>query len=198
MFYKVIANTTCYLLWQISLAESGCIVWEAHPLLTRLILQLPHMFTTVGFPGQISEIFLKDFFSKNRYEGKFLHSLWSSTSLKKDQSPKIMKNRKPRLCKKSSVEAQHPQLSLSGWDNLWAHCTPLSYPHKSSGLYWAGWPMVGFATFCCKRGPVETREWRPSAQKRATLAMWVGPTVPCCVTSVCIHTNVWSPTDFSL
>ena len=60
MFYKVIANTTCYLLWQISLAESGCIVWEAHPLLTRLILQLPHMFTIVGF--SVSNF--RDFLSK--------------------------------------------------------------------------------------------------------------------------------------
>ena len=56
-------------------------------------------------------------------------------------------NRKPRPCEKSSVGARHPQVGLSGRDNLQAHCTPLSYPDGSSGLNLsAGWPMVGFAT----------------------------------------------------
>ena len=49
-------HAVCY--DKISLAESGFVAWEVHPCLTRLIFQLPHMFTTDGFPGQISRIFL--------------------------------------------------------------------------------------------------------------------------------------------
>ena len=93
-----------------------------------------------------------------------------------------MKNRKPRLCKKSSVEAQHPQLSLSGRDNLRAHCTPLSYPNGSSRLYWAGWPMVGFATFVASGDLSRLKCGDPQLRS-------VQPPTTCCPQRARVETN---------